>query len=345
MASERENFNLFGPSYLTPMDWNNSHHRKSIAASLVQGVYTLECDRKQNRQGPQALAPAWWEFFNFGLTQVLVDDDDKSYFGAIYEFRFPYPYPNHIGQGPPRYVIAFRGTTNKSGNRTQDYKLNLQFIVNNLEKSPRFQAGMEAVRNTVHKANGPGNAWLAGHSTGSSIALLIGRNMVKMGMHLETYLFNSPFASPPIERIKNEKLKHGLRLANSVVTAGLAIAANGGHRPTPRENDPFIVLSTWIPYLFVNPSDPICSEYVGYFEHREKMEKMGVGKIGKISTQHSIGSIVSNARGKDSEPIHLLPSAYLTINLSPSEGFKEAHGIHQWWKPDLQFNYKLYQHK
>lgn len=161
-------------------DRNNSHHRKSIAASLVQGVYTLECDRKQNRQGPQALAPAWWEFFNFGLTQVLVDDDDKSYFGAIYEFRFPYPYPNHIGQGPPRYVIAFRGTTNKSGNRTEDYKLNLQFIVNNLEKSPRFQAGMEAVRNTVHKANGPGNAWLAGHSTGSSIALLIGRNMVML---------------------------------------------------------------------------------------------------------------------------------------------------------------------
>ncbi|CAI9771992.1 unnamed protein product [Fraxinus pennsylvanica] len=317
MASEEGNFYLSGPSYLTPIDWNNSHHRKSIAASLVQGVYTLECDRKQNRQGPQALAPAW----------------------------FPYPYPNYIGQGPPRYVIAFRGATNKSANRTQDYKLNLQFIVNNLEKSRRFQAGMEAVTNIVHEANGPGNAWLAGHSTGSSIALLIGRNMVKMGIHLDTYLFNPPFASP-IELIKNDKLKHGLRLAKSVLTAGLAIAANGGHWPTPHENDPFIMLSRWIPYLFVNPTDPICSEYVGYFEQREKMEKMGAGKIGKISTQHSIGSsIVSSARGKDSEPIHLLPSAYLTINLSPSEGFKEAHGIHQWWKPNLQFNYKLYQHK
>ncbi|KAF9613655.1 hypothetical protein IFM89_009543 [Coptis chinensis] len=36
--------------------WENAHHRRSVAASLVQGVYVLERDRLENRQGPHALA-------------------------------------------------------------------------------------------------------------------------------------------------------------------------------------------------------------------------------------------------------------------------------------------------
>ncbi|KAF9609463.1 hypothetical protein IFM89_016462 [Coptis chinensis] len=36
--------------------WENAHHRRSVAASLVQGVYVLERDRQENRQGPHALA-------------------------------------------------------------------------------------------------------------------------------------------------------------------------------------------------------------------------------------------------------------------------------------------------
>ncbi|KAI3471215.1 hypothetical protein Pfo_027878 [Paulownia fortunei] len=346
MASEREIFSLTGPSFLTAVDWNNSHHRRSIAASLVQGVYTLERDRRQNRQGPQALAPPWWQFFNFRLNQVLVDSHDLSYFGAIYEFSFPYPYHNYYGQRPPQYVIAFRGTINKPGNREQDFKLNLHCIINNLHNSTRFHIGLESAREMVYKV-GPENVWLAGHSLGSSIALLVGRHMVKhTGIHLETYLFNPPFTSPPIERIKNDKLKLSLRLANSVLTAGLAAAVNGGGQsPKSQENDPFIVLSSWVPYLFLNPCDPICSEYAGYFQHREDMESIGAGKIGRLATKHSIGSIVSAARGKDSEAVHLIPSAYLTINSSPSQSFKEAHGIHQWWRQDLQFKYKLYQYR
>ncbi|KAF9601890.1 hypothetical protein IFM89_023954 [Coptis chinensis] len=34
----------------------NTHHRRSVAASLVQGVYVLEQDRQENCQGPHALA-------------------------------------------------------------------------------------------------------------------------------------------------------------------------------------------------------------------------------------------------------------------------------------------------
>lgn len=224
--------------------------------------------------------------------------------------------------------------------------MDLHCMINNLQDSRRYQIAVESTHNIVTRA-GPGNVWLAGHSLGSSIALLVGRQLSKStGMHLESYLFNPPFVSAPLEKIKNEKVKFGLRLANSVVTAGLAFAANGGSTTTKgQEVDPFVSLSSWIPYMFVNSSDPICSEYIGYFEHREKMEAYGVGKIGKLATKHSIGSIVSGARGKDNEALHLIPSAYLTINYSPCKDLKEAHRIQQWWRPDLVFKYKLYQYK
>ncbi|KAL7230001.1 hypothetical protein ACSBR2_008531 [Camellia fascicularis] len=280
MASEREIFSLSGPVYLTVDDWRNPHHRRSVVASLVQGVYILERDRQQNRQGPQALAPPWWDFFHFQLIHVLVDDVDHSTFGAIYEFKFP-PYCNYFVQNPPRYVVAFRGTITKPDTWLQDLKLDLKFIQNSLQQSTRFQVAMQAVQNMVAKA-GAANIWLAEHSLGSAIALLAGKNMVKIGCFVETYLFNPPFTSAPIETIKNKKLKHQIRFTSSVVTAGIAVAVNGHHQ-SPKKDDSFSVLSGWIPYLFVNPLDPISSKYIGHFEHRLKMMKVGDGSLGRLA--------------------------------------------------------------
>ncbi|XAR52216.1 hypothetical protein NMG60_11020163 [Bertholletia excelsa] len=343
MASEREIFNLSGPLHLTSADWTNLHYRRSAAACLVQGVYVLERDRQQKRQGPEALAPSWWDFFHFQINHLLVDNTDLSIFGAVYEFKFPAPYFNYSIPNPPRYVIAFRGTITKSDTRSQDLKLDIKYIQNRLHLSARFQHAMEAVQNTVAVA-GAANIWLAGHSLGSAIALLVGKNMARMGCHIETYLFNPPFISAPLEHIKNKKLKHGIRFANSVLTAGVAVAVNGIRR-RPKKDNSFVKLSGWIPYLFVNPSDPICSEYIGYFEHRLKMMEIGAGTIASIATQNSIGVLLSSKQGGELEPPHLLPSAYLTTNLSPSGDFKQAHGIHQWWKPSLQFQSTLHQFK
>ncbi|KAF5960062.1 hypothetical protein HYC85_001271 [Camellia sinensis] len=396
----------------------NPHHRRSVAASLVQGVYILERDRQQNRQGPQALAPPWWDFFHFQLIRVLVDDVDHSIFATeeetgcwqgeaagvegtgcwqgeaagvgvtaaeeigwvcreeetccccekitvavgeataaaekraallaallccglsritIYKFKFPH-YCNYFVQNPPRYVVAFRGTIMKPDAWLQDLKLDLKVIQNSLQQSTRFQVAMQAVQDMVAIA-GVANIWLVGHSLGSAIALLAGKNMVKIGCFVETYLFNPPFPSALIEEIKNEKLKHRIRFTNSVVTAGIAVAVNCHHQ-SPQKDDSFSVLSGWIPYLFVNPSDPICYEYIWYFEHRLKMMKVCDGSLGRLATQNSVGSLLSG-----SELAHLIPSAYLTINLSPSEGFKKAHEIHQWWKPNMQCQFRLHQFK
>ncbi|XP_065633923.1 GDSL esterase/lipase At4g10955-like [Quercus suber] len=202
MASAEEIFHLSGPIHLTAIDWNNIYHRRSVAASLVKGVYMLENDRRQNRHGPQALALPWWDFFHFKLDHMLIDDVDLSICGAIYEYKYPSPALNI-----PQYVIAFRGTILESDTVSRDFKLNLQSILNNLHRSSRFQLAMHCVHNTVALSRGA-SVWLAGHSLGSAMALLVGKNMAKIGYFLETYLFNPPFLSLPIEGgFKNETLK------------------------------------------------------------------------------------------------------------------------------------------
>ncbi|KAJ4952556.1 hypothetical protein NE237_029388 [Protea cynaroides] len=341
MASEREIFSVSGPLHLTTVDWANADHRRSVAASLVQGVYILERDRQQKRKGPESLAPPWFEFFHFQLLHQLMDDVDFSIFGAIYEFRPPPFNYHHSIQFAPRYVIAFRGTITKPDSVSQDLKLDLLVVQNGLHGTSRYEIGMQAVRNMVAAA-GAWNIWLAGHSLGSSMAMLAGKNMAKTGVFLQAFLFNPPFLSAPIEKIKDKNLKHGIRMANSFITAGLAIARKG-HSQKSASEDPFVILSAWVPCLFVNPADHICSEYIGYFEHRKKMEKIGASGIEKLATQNSIVGLLLGK--KESEPLHLLPSASLTINLSPSADFKQAHGIHQWWNPDLHLQCNLYQYR
>ncbi|KAJ7952155.1 GDSL esterase/lipase family [Quillaja saponaria] len=343
MASEREHFDISGPLHLTFVDWDNAHQRKSVAACLVQGVYILERDRQEKREGPNALSPPWWEFFHFKLLRHLVDDADSSIFGAIYEFKPPESLHNDTIERSPRYVVAFRGTLNKPDSFSRDLELDIYFIRNGLHQTSRFDKAIQAVRNMVALV-GDSNFWLAGHSLGSAMAMLTGKTMAKTGTFLESFLFNPPFVSTPIERIKDKKLKHGLRVAGSVITAGLTIAMKAKQQRNCMGDNPFTALAAWFPFLFVNPSDHICSEYIGYFEHRKKMEEIGIGGIERLATQNSIGGLLMSALGKDSEPLHLIPSANLMINLTPSRDFKDAHGIHQWWKPDLQLQSKLYKY-
>ncbi|KAG9149307.1 hypothetical protein Leryth_003285 [Lithospermum erythrorhizon] len=340
VVSEREDFGLVGPLHLTTIDWKNPDHRRSVAACLVQGVYIIERDRQEKRLGPQALAPPWWNFCNFQLHRQLVDDADQSVFGAIYQFS---PECNHSAEGCPKYVIAFRGTVTKGDAFTRDVELDVHFIRNDLHRTSRYEAAIQAVRYVV-ATFGSSNVWLAGHSLGSAIAMLAGKNMAKTGVFLESFLLNPPFVSAPIEKINDTKVKSGIRIASSFLTAGFAVALKNNTQKN-RSVDTFAALSAWLPSLFVNPADHICSEYIGYFEHRKRMEGIGASGIEKLATQYSIGGLLMNAIGgkEYEEPLHLIPSANVIVNLTPSPNFKDAHGIHQWWRPELQLDCKTYQ--
>lgn len=316
-------------------------HQRIIAASLVQSVYILELDRHENREGEQALAPPWWEFFHFKLHSMLVDDVDLSIFGAIFELDLQSPECSLSTSEMPHYVIAFRGTLTTGAAFARDVLLDIDVVRNGLHQSSRFEIAVQAVQNLV-AAFGHSNIWLAGHSLGAAMALLAGKNMAKKGVFIETFLFNPPYFSAPIERIQDKKVKHGIRFAGSLVTAGLAFTMktnekiNGNEQNSNKSEDPFAALSAWLPRLYVNPADHICSEYMGYFEHRRNMEDMGAGLIEKFATKYSMTSLFMTAMGKEpEEPLHLIPSAKLIAHLSPSDDFREAHGIKQWWKSDL----------
>ncbi|KAF3432824.1 hypothetical protein FNV43_RR23926 [Rhamnella rubrinervis] len=299
MSSAMEIFRKSGPSHLTAVDWKNPHHRRAVAASLVQGAYKIERDRQENLQGLEAHAPPWWEFFHFQLKHLLIDDVDRSIFGVIYEYKLPASYFMQSELKTPRYVIAFRGTLTLPDTWIRDLKLNFQCIIDILHQSSRFKHAMQSIQNMVSLA-GEGNVWLAGHSLGSALALLAGKSMTKMGFPLETYLFNPPFISAATERITYERVKHVIRIASSVVKAGLSHVLKSRHRrfDSQQHQDPFVLLSAWSPYLFLNQTDDICNGYITYFEQRKKMDEIGARRIGRVAIKNSIERMLSGALGK-----------------------------------------------
>ncbi|KAD4585893.1 hypothetical protein E3N88_23494 [Mikania micrantha] len=219
-------------------------------------------------------------------------------------------------------------------------KLNFKFVYGHPEESPRFHKAFDAVLNTVDLA-GAANVWLAGHSLGASIAMLAGRKLAKCELYLETYLFNPPFNSVPIETlIKNQTLKRVVRIWASLMKTGIAIIMKRASEDL--EEDAFIMLSEWKPNMFVNPKDPICSEYIGYFQHRVMMDEIRMGDVERIAARDSIISLSSRAIGRKSEPLHLLPTANLTVNDSLTESVKKAHKIDQWWQEPFEGSTQLY---
>ncbi|KAL1158833.1 hypothetical protein V6Z11_A08G250500 [Gossypium hirsutum] len=207
MASGIEYFNRCGPKYLSNIDWNNAHHRRFVSASLVEGVYMLEEDRQARRGGFQCVAPPWWEFFNFKVVNALVDDNDKSIFGATFEYK-PSAYSYHRSMDrSPRYLIAFRGTLIKLEPFARDLKLDIDIIRNGLHQTDCFRTTIKVVLGLVSVV-GSSKVWLTGHSLGAAMAMLAGKNMAKRGNFLEAFLFNPPYVSPPVERIKNKRVRH-----------------------------------------------------------------------------------------------------------------------------------------
>ncbi|ONK77094.1 uncharacterized protein A4U43_C02F3040 [Asparagus officinalis] len=284
IANERDVFSISGPTYLTSVDWTCPDHRRVIAAVLVKSVYLLEFDRQENRIGDEALAPPWWEFFHFNPVKLLVDDVDYSIFGAIFEFKpptTPTEEPTVLSGNPrldnaPKYIVAFRGTITTKDSRSRDISLDLSICQNGLHRTTRSALAIRAVKDVLSVTGVSSKVWLAGHSLGSSIATVAGKEMARSGDFLDTFLFNPPFFFAPIEKIRVEQIKTGIRIARSLIVAGASFAAKSLQRD---KDSSFAKLSAWVPLIFAHPDDPICSGFIGYFKHRTKMEEMGAGAI------------------------------------------------------------------
>ncbi|KAF5451036.1 hypothetical protein F2P56_031338 [Juglans regia] len=362
MGFKEEIFHETGPKHLTAMDCfpkgggdrhtseglsvppaalKNTDHQRSVVASLVQGVYSLERDRQRRNLGryQEDNVEPWWTSFNFHLDEPLIDHD-KCIFGAIYKYNGKYA---SADSDVPEYVIAFRGTLFTLETWMKDIKSNINCLLNKLEDSSQFKLALNYVERFV-EANGARNVWLAGHSLGSAVALLVGKKMIhKMEWFPKAYLFNPPFISCPTEQLEDKKVKKGIRCVHNVVKASLIAFAPKLSKP--RMEDHFALLSSWTPHLFVNPADILCAEYIAYFER-----KVGAGKTMTLAENNSTRNLVSHVVfGKDlKDATHLLPSAHLIVNEShpnnkPSgSDLLKAHTISQWWRPDVRCQSTLY---
>ncbi|KAK1276789.1 GDSL esterase/lipase [Acorus gramineus] len=298
-------------------------------ACLVQGVYSLQSDQKLKIQGhPNALASPWWTSFGFSLRRQLIDDADLHIFDAIYERSV----------SNPKYVIAFRGTID-SMDVLHDYK----FFMNKIHKMSRCRIAIQAVSEMLSEAKTAADVWLAGHSLGAVVAIAAAKHVVReRGLFLETYLFNSPYPSLPIEGIiKNEQVKF---IAHATKDICKAMLAKKKEVANPEVEKNFKALASWVPWLFVNSNDKISMEYKGFFEHRKKMEAIGIGKLAKAVARNTLLDLFWRVKGGvDSEPMHLLPSATLVVNPNkPNNQHWSSHKIWQWWLKDLDLQYEKF---
>ncbi|KAL1535033.1 GDSL esterase/lipase-like protein [Salvia divinorum] len=317
--SDKEIFNISGP-YQLPLviNWSNFRDQKSVAASLVRGAYVLEHDQLKNRQGNEALAPPWWEAFGFELSKELIvaGDDGSTIFGAVYHRN-----QNHHHRHQPSCVVAFRGTNTKDiAGFVADTKLNFRIWRYTLEKTDRFQKALTAVRDAVNDF-GIESVWIAGHSLGAAIALLVGKNMAKghdggNPYPLKAFLFNPPFVGSTN------------RIGRSLVGVLAEACKSDGETA-------FAACSLWHPYLFVHPKDLVCRGYIKYF-HRRRIP----------TAQYTFRGLLLRA-----ESTHLIPSAVLVVNHTPAPPpnwkhvvtyWKEAHGIYQWWRTHIELEAHLY---
>lgn len=324
------------PPRIEDFCWNNGCHIRSAIASLIQEVYTLCHDP----QGPRGLATPWWDFLQFKLVDKLIDENDSSIFGAIFEYRGE-SFPNI-----PQFVIAFRGTSFKPETVAQDIELDTLCLKNRLHKSSRFQHAMKYIHDMV-TSHGGARVWLAGHSLGAAMALLAGKEMAKKNYRIETYLFNPPFCSDFITRwIKSESVNFRFQFVkNFAKLIGSHFGKDHQHQEA-QANDAFNALSNWVPHIFVHPDDPICSAYIHYFRNRRKLLELGFQKLEWVLAMKTMRMVLG--MDSSSEAMHLLPSAILTINNvkfpqeipGPCGKTKKkilAHQLEQWWSTNSSY--------
>lgn len=342
MATKGHNFKLSGPTHLANINWSDPNHRRCIVASLVQGVYVLERDRQELRRGLNALADKWWTFFNFQLLEKA--NDGKSIFAAVYvwngEASTPYA---------PKIVVAFRGTIGYNCDSfLTDMNSTLQIPRNGLHETTRFRKALDLVHKYVSEHSAK-NVWIAGHSLGAAIAMLVGRHMAEDGYLLQAHLFNPPFISPLVDRMS---FHWGLYAARDLVTLVLAMAVTD-KRSRIESHQAFLSLRSWVPHLYVNTMDDICSAYVPYFAHQKMMQRIGASRIASVAAKYTISNVVQSAVGIESKAFYRIPAAWVAVNdLVPSPDFgrsdrarewwadlRTAHSIRQWWAPNLSIQY------
>ncbi|XP_078445623.1 GDSL esterase/lipase At4g10955-like [Wolffia australiana] len=254
-AGNPDDFRVCGPRrVLSPswMDfllfrsnWRDPDYKRVAMACFIQAAYLLELDRQEKRRGEDALAPDWWKPFKFKLVRPLVDGRDGSIYGALFEWDAAAALADFVvarPSGAPRAVLALRGTLLTGGTIVRDLEDDLRLLGwESLKGSVRFGGATAALKAAV-AAHGDGGVWVAGHSLGAGLALLLGKAMAEEGAFVECHLFNPP--------------------SISLSAALSAIGEAAGARPKRNR--------AWVPHLYVNQSDYTCYLYAAKAKDKDE---------------------------------------------------------------------------
>ncbi|CAJ2634136.1 unnamed protein product [Trifolium pratense] len=346
-------FHVSGPRNLTSLNWRDliisswkdAKYKRTVIACFIQAVYLLELDRHEKRTHDNALAPNWWIPFKYKLTKTLIDERDKSIFGAILEWDQSAAMADLVlirPSGAPRAVLVLRGTLLKSPTMRRDIEDDLRFVAwESLKGSVRFKVALEALK-SICDAYGSGNVCIAGHSLGAGFALQIGKELAKQGIFVEAHLFNPPSVSLAMS-LKNigEKAEYVWSRVRSILPYGKeaqvvgkdAQVNNDGEKTTVAGSKTWMsrfsgsglkdasVVSTikWIPHLYVNNSDYICCYY-----------NDPNGTADKVVDKDNVSGQVA---------------AKLFVVSKEKQKFLEAHGLEQWWSSDAELQQVIHNSK
>lgn len=358
---QQDTFYHNGPTHLAaddPQLWSDRNCKRAILACLVKGIYVSVHDLQANWRQP--LAPPWWREFNYERIHIVTDEKSDQIVGAVYEWNSA-----RASRPPcaPQVVVAFRGAMRSGNAFVSDMQTYGELLLYRLHLTHRFGKAFTVVKRLV-KESGAENVCLTGHSLGAAISLLAGRILAEEGVEIDTYLFNPPYPSVPLELIEDANVQEALQVLRMISAAGLASLRNEQSRKETMNE--FLGSKHWFPNLYINSSDPVCSSYLGYFKTRHAMAKTGHNGLAHFAAPHSArlelllqASMITGS--SNLRPFHLLPSAHLHfIDKRSSRGrmrhrkqepeawnlirpldwrWRQVHGLRQWWSDELHIHY------
>ncbi|KAK8507760.1 hypothetical protein V6N13_140504 [Hibiscus sabdariffa] len=314
--------------------WKDANYKRSVIACFIQAVYLLELDRQENRTVENALAPKWWMTFKYKLTQTLIDERDRSIFGAVLEWDQSAALADFVlirPSGAPKAVLVLRGTLLKGPTIRRDIEDDLRFLAwESLKGSVRFKGAFVALK-AVAERYGSSNVCIAGHSLGAGFALQVGKALAKEGIYVDAHLFNPPSVSLAMSlRNIGEKAGFAWKRLKSMLPSSSEPQASGDeeikHNSLGLKNwlghiygeKASVGLKQWVPHLYVNNSDYICCHYTD-----------------------PDGTVENGADKENVGPSNGQVAAKLFVMSKGKQKFLEAHGLEQWWSDDLDLQLAL----
>eukprot|EP00250_Pteridium_aquilinum_P023062 c2613_g2_i1 orf=280-1443(-) len=344
-------FDLAGPKHLSNKRLA-SCDKQAVMAALIQAVYVSETDRQQGKHGVHALEPKWWNELGYEPLSFLHEDQEsKPIVGIVFkrtvkghdeskgvEEENAEKFEEDVSE-LPIMVVALRGTMLYHADSLQkDMLANFYVVLHQLHTTARFAMALKSIRQVIDQV-GSENVSVAGHSLGAALALLAGQTLASEGALVDTHLFNPPFPSPPLERIKSRRWKLALNLAGMACATSLSyLLLDKNNRQT--SSQAFFSLQGWHPHLYINALDPVCSSYISYFDSHNFMQQIGAGPLAQLAAPVSLRGTIQQYFFGDCKAFHLIPCAHLHVVRKRSAKRVKAHCLHQWWWPELEVDYK-----